>query len=109
LTFGQQKVDTFLSSVGWQVAGNVSGFRPFARATWEYNFDGDTRQVSAKANSLNGVYVVPGFEQDDNWWLFDAGVSREFGKVTGFLSGNASAGKGDGDYWAVTLGIRVPL
>jgi outer membrane lipase/esterase len=109
LTFGQQKVDTFLSSVGWQVAGNVSGFRPFARATWEYNFDGDTRQVSAKSNSLNGVYVVPGFEQDDNWWLFDAGVSREFGKVTGFLSGNASAGKGDGDYWAVTLGIRVPL
>ena len=60
LTFGQQKVDTFLSSLGWQVTGNLSGFRPFARATWEYNFDGDTRQVSAKSNSLNGTYVVPG-------------------------------------------------
>jgi outer membrane lipase/esterase len=109
LTFGQQKVDSLLSSVGWQLTGNVSGFRPFARATWEYNFDGDTRQVTAKSNSLNGTYVVPGFEQDDNWWLFDLGVARDFGKVTGFLSGNATAGKGDGDYWAVTIGIRVPL
>ena len=109
LTFGQQKVDALLSSAGWQVTGNLSGFRPFARATWEYNFDGDTRQVSARANTLNGTYVVPGFQQDDNWWLFDAGVSREFGGVTGFLSGNASAGKGDGDYWGVTIGIRVPL
>jgi len=109
LTYNQQKNDAFWSSLGWQVAGNVSGFRPFARATWEYNFDNDTRQVSAKPNSLNGSYVVPGFVQDDNWWLFDVGVSRDFGRVTGFLSGNASAGKGDGDYWAVTVGIRVPL
>lgn len=109
LTYGQQNFDTTKSSLGWQVTGNVSGFRPFARATWEYNFDAETRQVSAKPNTLNGTYVVPGFEQDDNWWLFDLGVSRDFGKVTGFLSGNATGGKGDGDYWAVTLGVRIPL
>jgi outer membrane lipase/esterase len=109
LTYGQQKVDATWSSLGWQAAGNVSGFRPFARATWEYNFQNDTRQVSATPVGLNGTYLVPGFVQDDNWWLFDLGVSRDFGKVTGFISGNASAGKGDGDYWAVTVGIRVPL
>ncbi len=109
LTYGQQTVDATWSSLGWQVAGNLSGWRPFARATWEYNFQNDTRQVSATPVGLNGTYVVPGFQQDDNWWLFDLGVSRDFGKVTGFISGNASAGKGDGDYWAVTVGIRVPL
>ncbi len=109
LTYSQQKNDSFWSSLGWQIAGNVSGFRPFARATWEYNFQGDQRQVEARANTLNGVYVVPGFQQDDNFWLFDLGVSRDFGKVTGFLAGNVSAGKGDGDYWALTLGIRVPM
>ena len=63
--------------------GDVQGFRPFARATWEYNFQNDTRQVTARSNTLAGSYVVPGFEQDDNWWLFDLGVSKEFGKVTG--------------------------
>ena len=74
LTYDQQKVRIrSWSSLGWQVTGNVSGFRPFARATWEYNFDGDTRQVTAKSNGLNGTYIVPGFQQDDNWWLFDLG------------------------------------
>ena len=62
-----------------------------------------------QSNTLAGSYVVPGFTQDSNWWLFDLGVSRDFGKVTGFISGNASAGKTDGDYWSVTVGIRVPL
>ncbi|MEO8752224.1 MAG: autotransporter domain-containing protein [Casimicrobiaceae bacterium] len=109
LTYGQQKNDAFWSSLGWQVAGNVNGFRPFARATWEYNFQNDTRTVSATSNTLAGTYTVPGFVQDDNWFLFDLGVSRDFGKVTGYVSGNASAGKGDGDYWAVTVGVRVPL
>ncbi len=109
LTYDQQKNDAFWSSLGWNLTGVVNGFRPFARATWEYNFQNDTRQVTAKSNSTNGWYTVPGFEQDDNWWLFDLGVSRDFGKVTGFVAGNASAGKGDGDYWAVTVGIRAPL
>jgi outer membrane lipase/esterase len=109
LTYNQQNNDAFWSSLGWQATGNWSGFRPFARATWEYNFNADTTQVSARSNTLSGWYTVPGFEQDDNWGLFDLGVSKDFGGVTGFLSGNASAGKGDGDYWTVTVGIRVPL
>lgn len=109
LTYEQQKNDSFWSSVGYQVAGNVQGFRPFARASWEYNFQNGTRQVTARSNTLAGSYVVPGFEQDDNFWLFDVGVAKEFGRVTGFVSGNASASKGDGNYWAITVGIRVPL
>ncbi|MFO1302389.1 MAG: autotransporter domain-containing protein [Burkholderiales bacterium] len=109
LTYNQQDFDQTLSSIGWQLAGNVQGFRPFARVTWEYNFDADTRQVQAKPNTLAGWYTVPGFTQDDNWWLFDVGVSKDFGRVTGFLAGNATASKGDGNYWAVTVGIRVPL
>jgi len=109
LTYDQQDYDALFSSVGWQLAGNIQGFRPFARVTWEYNFDADTRSVTAKSNTLAGTYTVPGFTQDDNWWLFDVGVAKDFGRVTGFLSGNVSASKGDGNYWAVTVGIRVPL
>ncbi|MFO1395855.1 MAG: autotransporter domain-containing protein [Burkholderiales bacterium] len=109
LTYGQQNNDAFWSSLGWQVAGNVSGFRPFARVTWEYNFQNDDRVVQAHANNLNGWYTMPAFAQDSNWALFDVGVSRDFGGVTGFIGANASAGKGDGDYWSVTVGIRAPL
>jgi len=109
LTYGQQNTDALWSSLGWQVAGNVSGFRPFARVTWEYNFQSDDRVVQAHANNLNGWYTMPAFQQDSNWALFDVGVSRDFGGVTGFIGANASAGKGDGDYWGVTVGIRAPF
>ena len=109
LNFNQQKNEAFISSLGWQVAGNISGWRPFARVTWEYNFNDDNRQVTAKPVGLNGTYVVPGYQQDSNWALFDLGISRDFGRVTGFLSGNATTGKDDGDYYSITLGFRVPL
>jgi outer membrane lipase/esterase len=109
LTYDQQNNDALWSSLGWQVTGNLSGWRPFARVTWEYNFQSDDRVVQARPNGLNGWYTVPAFQQDSNWALFDVGVSRDFGGVTGFIAGNASAGKGDGDYWAVTVGIRAPL
>ena len=109
LTYGQQENEAFLSSIGWQVTGNWSGWRPFARATWEYDFKNDERQVSATPIGLNGTYYVPVSKPDENYALFDLGVSKDFGGVTGYITGNASAGKSNGDFWAVTVGFRLPI
>jgi outer membrane lipase/esterase len=109
LTYGQQENEALISSVGWQVSGNLSGFRPFGRVTWEYNFKNDDRQITATPVGLLGTYVVPVSKPDENYALFDLGVSKDFGGVTGYISGNASAGKNSGDFWAITVGIRAPL
>ena len=109
LTYGQQENEAFLSSIGWQVTGNWSGWRPFARATWEYDFKNDERQVSATPVGMNGTYYVPVAKPDENYALFDLGVSKDFGGVTGYVAGNASAGKSNGDFWAVTVGFRMPI
>jgi outer membrane lipase/esterase len=109
LTYGQQENEALISSVGWQAAGNINGFRPFARVTWEYNFKNDARQVSATPNGVNGTYFLPVAKPDENYALFDLGVSKDFGGVTGYIAGNASAGKSNGDFWAITVGIRAPL
>jgi len=109
LTYGQQETEALVSSVGWQVTGNWSGWRPFARATWEYNFKNDERQVSATPVGMNGTYYVPVSKPDENYALFDLGVSKDFGGVTGYIAGNASAGKSNGDFWAVTVGFRMPI
>jgi len=29
--------------------------------------------------------------------------------VTGYISGSGTAARGDGNYWAVTVGLRMPL
>ena len=110
MTFGQQNVDSFQTSVGWQAAGAIGAVRPFARVTWEYDSQADTRNVSANLYGTgSGMFSVPSYQPDNNYALFNLGAATEFGKVTGYLTGSASAGKSDGNYWAVTVGIRVPL
>ena len=52
---------------------------------------------------------MPVSKPDENYALFDLGVSKDFGGVTGYVAGNASAGKSNGDFWAVTVGFRLPI
>jgi outer membrane lipase/esterase len=109
LNYGQQETEALISSVGWQVTGNWNGWRPFARATWEYDFKNDERTITATPVGLLGTYSLPVAKPDANYALFDLGVSKDFGSVTGYIAGNASAGKSNGDFWAVTVGFRVPI
>jgi outer membrane lipase/esterase len=109
LTYGQQENEALISSLGWQITGNLSGWQPFGRVTWEYNYKNDARNLSASPVVLGGTYTLPVSKPDENYALFDLGVSKDFGGVTGFLLGNASAGKSNGDFWAVTVGFRVPI
>ncbi len=109
LFYGQQEKEAIVSSLGWQVAGDISGWRPFGRVTWEYNFKDDERTVTAGAVGVAGTYSMPVAKPDESYALFDMGVSKDFGGVTGYLTGNASAGKSNGDFWAVTVGFRMPI
>jgi len=109
LTFGEQRVEQLLWSVGWQVQGTWGGIRPFARATWEYNSLNQDRSVSVSSNSLGGFYSIPVAKPDNNYVLFNLGAAADFGGITGYITGSATAAKGDGNYYAVTVGIRAPL
>ena len=109
LTYSGQSRSQLLWSLGWQVAGNIGSVRPYARATWEYDSKDQNRSVGASSVGLGGYYTVPAAKPDNSYALFNLGASTEFGGVTGFLSGSATAGRGDGNYWAVTVGFRTPL
>jgi len=109
LTFGQQEREQLLWSLGWQVAGRVGNVRPFARATWEYDSMDDDRSVTASSVTLGGGYSVPVTNPDNSYALFNLGASTDFGGITGFITGSATASRGDADYWAITVGLRAPL
>ena len=111
MTFGEQKRNSLVSSLGWQANGNLGWGRPWARVTWEKDYDNDDRTVRAGLVSMPGTFALPVFKPDDNYILFNVGVSGELGnsKITGFVTVNATAGKNDGNYQAITVGIRAPL
>jgi outer membrane lipase/esterase len=109
LMFGEQKTEQLLWSLGWQVAGNIGNIRPYARATWEYDSLDKDRTVSASSVTLGGWYSIPVAKPDNNYALFSLGASADMGGVTGYVTGSATAARGDGNYWAITVGIRSPL
>jgi len=109
MTFGQQERTSFITSAGWQLSGQLGAVRPFARASWEYEGQADERSITANVYGMTGSFRMPAYTPDNNWGLFSVGAAADFGRVTGFLTGSATAGKGDGDAYGVTVGIRIPL
>jgi outer membrane lipase/esterase len=109
LNYAGQTREQLLWSAGWQVAGSFGAIRPYARATWEYDSKDQNRYVNASSVTLGGAYSVPVVKPDNSYALFSLGASTEFGRVTGFVTGAGTAGRSDGNYWAITVGVRTPL
>jgi outer membrane lipase/esterase len=109
LSFGEQKRESFITSLGWQATGQLGSVRPFARVTWEFESKDSDRSVSATPNGMNGTYSMPVVKPDDNFLRYVVGVSSDFGRVTGFITGSGTSGRGDGNGYAVTVGVRVPI
>jgi len=109
LSYGEQQRTSLMTTLGWQVAGHVANVRPFARVSWEMESKDDDRIVSASSVTLGGQYFVPVIKPDDNYLRYVVGVSADFGRVTGYVTGSATAGRSDGNEYGVTVGIRVPL
>jgi outer membrane lipase/esterase len=110
MTFSSQRRNSTVSSLGWQTSGVIGMVRPFGRVTWEKDYNSDDRSVRAGLVSMPGTFGIPVYTADDNYVLFDVGVSADLGsKLIGFISVNATAAKSDGNYQAVTVGVRMPL
>lgn len=111
MAFGQQQRESLASSLGWQASGAFGRLRPFARVSWEKEYDDDERMVRAGLVSTGGVgFGLPALRPDDSYVLIGIGASADLGnRLVAFASVNATAGKNDGNYQAVTLGLRLPL
>src|ERR1043166_5175786 len=101
---GHQQREAFVSRLGWQAAGSIGSVRPYARVTWEKDYNNDDRTVRAGLVSTGGGgFGLPALRPDDSYVLFDVGASADLGsvgigRITGFVSVNATAAKGDGNY-----------
>ena len=109
LSYGEQKRKSFITSLGWQATGQLGSVRPFARVTWEFESKDDDRMVSATPVGFNGTYSMPVIKPDDNYIRYLVGLASDFGKFTGYITGSGTSSRGDGNAYAFTIGVRVPL
>ena len=109
LSYGEQKRESLITSLGWQATGQIGMVRPFARVTWEYENKNDDRNVSATPVGSSLTYSVPGLKPDNNFVRYVLGASADFGRVTGFITGSGTSSKSDGNGYGVTVGVRIPI
>jgi outer membrane lipase/esterase len=109
MAFNQQERRSSIVSLGWQASGSYATIRPYAKLSWEYEFNADERSVSASVYGMGGSFSIPAYQPDDNWWQYAVGAAADIGKVTGYITGSGTAAKSDGDSWAITVGVRIPI
>ena len=109
LAYGEQTRTSFISTLGWQVSGQVGGVRPFARVGLAFESRTGDRFVSASSVTLGGNYAIPTLKPAASYAQYGVGASADFGRVTGFIAGSATSGRSEGNEYGVTLGVRVPL
>jgi outer membrane lipase/esterase len=109
LSYEKQKRRSFTQSLGWQATGQVGMVRPYARVTWEHESKADARSVTANPLGFAGSYSSPTLTPDDSWVRYVVGAASDFGRLTGYVTASGTSGRGDGNGYAFTVGVRVPL
>ena len=109
LSYAEQSRKSVITSAGWQATGQLGMVRPFARVTWEFEGRNGDRSVTATPIGGTVSYSMPTLKPDDNYVRYVVGISSDFGRVTGYLAGEGTSGRGEGNGYAVTVGVRVPL
>ena len=109
LIYGEQRRESFTSTLGWQVAGHVGNERPIARVGFVLEGHDDDRFVSASSVTLGGHYAIPTLTPDRDYVQYLLGASADFARITGYAAASATSGRSEGNGYGVTLGVRVPL
>ena len=86
LAFPEQNFDSLIGSVGWQASYEINEHLvPFAKFTWDREFEDAQEQVYAQAQSIPDSlpYAVPGLAFDDSYGMLLLGArTQAFGLDT---------------------------
>jgi outer membrane lipase/esterase len=80
LAYPDQALDSLVGSFGWQFRYQPSDrIQPYARVTWDTEFEDEAAQAWASAQSIPGSlpYAVPGLEFDDQYGTLLIGARTE--------------------------------
>ena len=67
MAYPEQNHDSLVGSIGWQFEMEASeAFRPYARVSWEHEFEDEAEEAFARLQSVPGSapFAVPGLEVD---------------------------------------------
>jgi outer membrane lipase/esterase len=111
LAYPEQDFDSLIGSAGWQASYVISdNVAPYARLTWDHEFEDAPEEAFAQSRSLPGTlpYAVPGLELDENYGTLLLGVRTRVLGLDANIGASATVGQQVGDHASVfvTVGNR---
>jgi outer membrane lipase/esterase len=111
LAYPEQDFDSLIGSAGWQASYAIQdGVVPYARMTWDHEFEDAPEEAFAQSRSLPGTlpYAVPGLELDENYGTLLLGVRTHVFGLDANVGASATFGQQVGDHATVfvTVGNR---
>ena len=111
LAFPEQEFDSLIGSVGWQASYEINEHLvPFAKFTWDREFEDAQEQVYAQAQSIPDSlpYAVPGLAFDDSYGTLTFGVRSKLMGLDVVTGSNVSVGQAGGNDYStfITVGGR---
>ncbi|GAA3933834.1 autotransporter domain-containing protein [Luteimonas lutimaris] len=109
LAFADQDFDSLIGSIGWQASYAINDHLvPYARFTYDHEFEDGNDQVFARAQSIPGSleYAVPGLEYDRNYTTVVIGARTRLLGLDANVGATATVQQGGGNNATVfaTLG-----
>ena len=111
LAFPEQEFDSLIGSVGWQASYEINEHLvPFAKFTWDREFEDAQEQVYAQAQSIPDSlpYAVPGLAFDDSYGTLTFGIRSKLMGLDVVTGSNVSVGQAGGNDYStfITVGGR---
>lgn len=100
LSFGKQESDSLIGSVGWQASYRVNEhLNPYAKLTYDHEFEDTEDEVSATLRSMAGVpaYSVPGVSYDQNYGTLVMGARTQLFGVQADIGSSFTVGQRGGN------------
>ena len=100
LAYSDQSVDSLIGSVGWQLEWSPTDrIHPYARITWDREFEDAPEQAFATAQSIPGSleYAVPGLAFDDMYGTVLFGARTEIFGMEANVGATATINQGGGN------------
>jgi outer membrane lipase/esterase len=107
MTFDGYDRDSLVGRLGYQFQATAGSLRPFGRVA--YNVENEDEQVFVRAGlvTMNGHFVMPGYQPSDNWWTAELGVGFEItDNINGVVSYSGLFADDLRDHNQLNLGVQ---
>ena len=111
LSFANQNRNSAVSELGYQASVKLGNWSPFAKLTWDHEFAGAGRTVTASLTTIAAPsYYMPAVIPGTDWMMLSAGTSVRLERgITGFAMFTGEAAQKNVTSYGGQIGVNVAL